>query len=89
MLLLFTDNTLYFWKYPEDEQKRRPPIEAESIPMHNCFTENVTLAPRDICARMNTFMVESRRPTQNGDKEALNMHVVRITITQTPDISFF
>jgi len=69
------DLTLYFWKYPEDEQKRKAPIEAESISLHDCISETLTLAPRDICARANTFMLENRRSFQNGDREALNMHV--------------
>ena len=76
MNIFFSDNTLYFWKYPEDEQKRKAPIEAESISLHDCISETVTLAPRDICARINTFMLENRRPFQNGDREALNIHVV-------------
>ena len=75
-LMLISDNTLYFWKYPEDERKVKP-IEGESIQLHDCFTSEVTLAPRDICARMNTFMLESRRASLNGDRDALNMHVVR------------
>ena len=79
VLFLVADNTLFFWKYPEDEQKRRAPLESESIALHNCFSENVTLAPREICARMNTFMLESRRHIQSGDREALNMHVVSST----------
>jgi actin-binding protein anillin len=69
------DNTLFFWKYPEDEQKRKAPIEAESISLHDCISDTVTLAPRDICARMNTFMLENRRSYQAGDKEAEHMHV--------------
>ena len=76
ILIVILDNTLFFWKYPEDEQKRKAPIESESIPLHDCISETVTLAPRDICARMNTFMLENRRPCQSGDREALNMHVV-------------
>ena len=76
-MIYFSDNTLFFWKYPEDEQKRKAPIEAESISLHDCISENVTLAPRDICSRMNTFMLENRRSYQAGDKEdSLNMHVV-------------
>ena len=48
-LFLFSDNTLYFWKYPEDEGKRAP---SEQISLHNVVTETpVSLAPRDICSR--------------------------------------
>ena len=52
------------------------PFQAESISLHDCISETLTLAPRDICARANTFMLENRRSFQNGDREALNMHVV-------------
>ena len=51
-------------------------FQAESISLHDCISETLTLAPRDICARANTFMLENRRSFQNGDREALNMHVV-------------
>ena len=72
----FPDNTLYFWKYPEDEEKKKAPIEAEGISLHNCFTENVSLAPREVCSRPNTFMLECRRPFKSGDVDGLNTRVV-------------
>ena len=75
---LFPDNTLYFWKYPEDEQKRKLPIESETISLHDCTSETITLAPRDVCSRMNTFLLENRRRIQSGDRDALNVAVVRI-----------
>jgi carbonic anhydrase len=68
------DNTLFFWKYPEEEEKNQPPC--FQISLHNCVTENVTLAPRDICSRMNTFMLENQRPVQHDDRESQNIHVV-------------
>ena len=82
------DNTLYFWKYPEDEQKRKVPIENETIALHDCISETVALAPRDVTSRMNTFMLENRRRIQSGDREALNVVVVctkyrEVTITHT------
>ena len=65
---------MYFWKYPEDEGKVAP---SEQISMHDCFTElPVSLAPREVCSRMNTFMLETQRRLQLGDKNALNMHLV-------------
>lgn len=67
---------MYFWKYPEDEQKRKAPIESESISLHECISDTVTLAPREICARMNTFMLENRRKHQSGDVPTLNIDVV-------------
>ena len=70
----FSENTLYFWKYPEDEGKVAP---SEQISMHDCFTDlPVSLAPRDVCSRLNTFMLETQRRLQSGDKNALNMHLV-------------
>ena len=65
---------MYFWKYPEDEGKVAP---SEQISMHDCFTElPVSLAPREVCSRLNTFMLETQRRLQPGDKNALNMHLV-------------
>ena len=74
----FPDNTLYFWKYPEDEQKRKAPIENETISLHDCTSETISLAPREVCSRMNTFLLENRRRIQSGDCEALNIVVVRL-----------
>ena len=73
----FPDNTLHFWKYPEDENRVAP---SEQISLHECFTElPVPLAPREVCSRLNTFMLESKRRMQHGDRDALNMQVVRVT----------
>ena len=69
------DNTLFFWKYPEEEEKNAPPC--FQISLHNCITQTVTLAPREICSRMNTFMLENQRPIQHEDRESQNIHVVR------------
>ena len=76
ILFGFADNTMYFWKYPEDEQKRKAPIENETIALHDCISDTVALAPRDVTSRMNTFMLENRRRIQSGDREALNIAVV-------------
>ena len=73
---MFVDNTLHFWKYPEDESKVAP---SEQISLHDCFTDlPVSLAPREVCSRLNTFMLEAQRRIQQADRDALNMHVVRI-----------
>lgn len=70
---LLKDNTLHFWKYPEDENRVAP---SEQISLHECFTElPVPLAPREVCSRLNTFMLESKRRMQHGDRDALNMQV--------------
>ncbi len=74
---------MYFWKYPEDERKSKP-LEGESIALHDVFTKEVSLAPRDISSRMNTFMMEAYRPIQSGDREALNVHVVSLLIFSFP-----
>ena len=31
----------------------------------------VSIAPRDICSRMNTFMLETTKPASREDKESL------------------
>jgi len=49
------------------------------ISLHNCVTENVSLAPREICSRMNTFMIENQRPIQHEDRDSQNVQVVNIS----------
>ena len=41
------------------------------IDLGSCVTENVTIAPREICSRMNTFMLETSRTARQDDKESL------------------
>lgn len=69
-------NQLHFWKYPEDEGRVEP---SESADLSSCITDDVTLAPREICSRMNTLMLETVRRWRQGDKESLIMHVVMMT----------
>ena len=71
---LLSGNALHFWKYPEDESKGLEPT--ERISLSNCVTENVSLAPREICSRMNTLMLETRRSWRQGDENSLVMEVV-------------
>ncbi len=47
------------------------------ICLTSCVTDEVSLAPREISSRMNTFMLETKRPTRPGDRDSLVMHVVR------------
>ena len=61
-------NHLSFWKYPEDESKSE--LKTETIDLSTCITDDVTLAPRNISSRMNTIMLETRRPKRQGDKES-------------------
>ena len=74
MLIAILENTLYFWKYPEDEGKVAP---SEQISLHSCTSElPISLAPREVCSSLNTLLVEAQRPIQQGDREALNMQLV-------------
>ena len=41
------------------------------IDLGACVTDNVTIAPREICSRMNTFMLETSRNARQDDKESL------------------
>jgi actin-binding protein anillin len=61
-------NRLSYWKYPES-QKTQEPI--GSIDLGGCITENVHIAPREICSRFNTCLLESRRPAKSSDRESL------------------
>ena len=41
------------------------------IDLAACVTDNVSIAPREICSRMNTFMLETSRNARQDDKESL------------------
>uniref|UniRef100_A0A1B0D533 Uncharacterized protein n=1 Tax=Phlebotomus papatasi TaxID=29031 RepID=A0A1B0D533_PHLPP len=60
--------TLNYWKYPDDETKRTP---IGSIDLQQCKSTKIGPVPRDICARLNTIMLEVERPSQESDKESL------------------
>ncbi|XP_049939975.1 anillin-like isoform X4 [Schistocerca serialis cubense] len=60
--------TLCYWKYPDDEGKKEP---IGWIDLKACSTESVGLVSRDICARPNTFLLETTRPPQPDDVESL------------------
>lgn len=60
--------TLNYWKYPDDETKRTP---IGSIDLQQCKSAKIGPVPRDICARLNTIMLEVERPSQESDKESL------------------
>lgn len=59
------------WLYPDDEKLKAP---MNTIDLSGCITKKVTTAPREICARMNTFMIEFRRPAKEGDYESLTQY---------------
>jgi actin-binding protein anillin len=63
-------NTIYYWKYPEDERKKEP---IGKLELTNCITEKVNLAPRNICARLHTVLLEFRRARYEEDQESLIM----------------
>ncbi|XP_065367691.1 anillin isoform X2 [Calliphora vicina] len=59
---------LNYWKYPDDEKKKAP---MGSIDLYTCTSQKVTIAPRDICARLNTMLLECQRPAKDTDQESL------------------
>lgn len=61
-------NTMYYWKYPEDE-KRKEAI--GQLDLSNIISERVDVAPRDECARANTILLLSRRERRNDDVKSL------------------
>ncbi|XP_036332653.1 anillin [Rhagoletis pomonella] len=61
-------SVLNYWKYPDDERKKTP---IGSIDLYACRTQKVTVAPRDICARLNTMLLEFERPARENDEESL------------------
>ncbi|XP_040168540.1 anillin isoform X1 [Anopheles arabiensis] len=63
-------HTINYWKYPDDE-KRKAPI--GSIDLQGCSTQRVGVAPRDICSRLNTLLLEFPRPARDDDVESLKI----------------
>ncbi|XP_047540014.1 anillin isoform X6 [Vanessa atalanta] len=51
--------TLSFWKYPDDVHKKMP---IGDIDLSTVISERVVRAPRDLCARPNTLLLESSVP---------------------------
>lgn len=50
---------LTYWKYPDDVQKKMP---IGDIDLQSVISETATRAPRDLCARPNTILLESSVP---------------------------
>ncbi|XP_064075010.1 anillin isoform X5 [Vanessa tameamea] len=50
---------LSFWKYPDDVHKKMP---IGDIDLSTVISERVVRAPRDLCARPNTLLLESSVP---------------------------
>ncbi|KAH8375425.1 hypothetical protein KR200_001509 [Drosophila serrata] len=61
-------SVLNFWKYPDDEKRKTP---MGSIDLNACSSQKVSTAPRDICARLNTMLLECERPAMDTDQESL------------------
>ncbi|EDW61530.1 anillin isoform X2 [Drosophila virilis] len=61
-------SVLNYWKYPDDEKKKAP---MGSIDLNACSSHKVSTAPRDICARLNTMLLECERPALDTDQESL------------------
>ncbi|KAH8372620.1 hypothetical protein KR009_001278, partial [Drosophila setifemur] len=61
-------SVLNFWKYPDDEKRKTP---MGSIDLNACCSHKATTAPRDICARLNTMLLECERPALDTDQESL------------------
>nr|CAD7443562.1 unnamed protein product [Timema bartmani] len=59
---------LSYWKYPDDEKKKEP---MGRIDLNKCITEVVGLVTRDLCARPNTFLLETRRVARPEDEDSL------------------
>lgn len=64
-------NILSYWKYPDDE--RKPPI--GSLDLNLCQQQKITTAPREVCARMNTLLIEMKRPRQEDDYDSFRLQV--------------
>uniref|UniRef100_A0A1A9WMV8 PH domain-containing protein n=1 Tax=Glossina brevipalpis TaxID=37001 RepID=A0A1A9WMV8_9MUSC len=61
---------LNYWKYPDDVKEKAP---MGSIDLYSAITQKVTVAPRDICARLNTILLECQRPALENDQESLTI----------------
>lgn len=61
-------NTMYYWKYPEDEKKKEA---LGQLDLTNIVSERVDVAPRSICARLHTILLESKRERRADDEETL------------------
>nr|XP_018911777.1 PREDICTED: actin-binding protein anillin-like [Bemisia tabaci] len=57
-----------YWKYPDDETTKVP---IDTIDLNSCTTNTVNVVSRDICARPNTFLLETIRPTEEDDTDSL------------------
>lgn len=61
-------HVLSYWKYPDDEKKKAP---IGSIDMNACCSQNIAVAPRELCARLNTLLLECERERREDDEDSL------------------
>lgn len=69
-----TGHVINYWLYPADEKQKAP---MGTIDLQTCNTQKVATAPRDMCARTNTLMLEFKRSYQEGDYESLTMTLMK------------
>lgn len=66
---LHSDNSnnvlLSYWVYPDDE--RKPPIGC--LDLSACEQKTISMAPRELCARPHTMLLELKRPRHNDDDQ--------------------
>ncbi|CAH0391791.1 unnamed protein product [Bemisia tabaci] len=74
---LLSGNQLLYWKYPEDENTKKP---IGSIDLTTCISRNISAASREICARKNTFLMECIRPSKPDDVDS---HILTVKGQQT------
>ncbi|XP_055384655.1 anillin [Condylostylus longicornis] len=67
---------LNYWKYPDDEKKCTP---IGSIDLNMAITQKITTAPREICARLNTIMLECKTSSK---EDALTRKSSLMTVTK-------
>jgi actin-binding protein anillin len=61
-------NKVYYWKYPEDEKRKEP---LGQLDLSQIVSDRADIAPRSICARLHTILLESKRERRPDDNETL------------------
>lgn len=59
---------LSYWRNPEDERKQLP---IGSLDLSGCEQKIISTAPRDVCSRLNTMLLELKRPRHKHDQDSL------------------
>lgn len=60
--------TLYYWKYPEDEKRKEA---LGQLDLTSIISDSATVAPRTICSRLHTILLESKRERRAEDIDSL------------------